>query len=504
MIYEMSNNSQGEPQRLHEKTALGSENESFMNDKASNMTQCMNEGIPALQPRTGDGAQFVFYGDCCSGIPGEPFEDNFSAVNCVLAQLCPPPEFILFSGDHVYGLTNDYEELRRQWRHWHEREMEWLAPSIPHFPATSNHNTYDTLSESVWREVFHHLPQNGPPGQEGLTYYMRRGPLLLVSVNTSFSGLDGAGHVECEWLDQVFKDNADASYKLVFGHHPIHTVNGYTRYPHWRIVPDQAEAFWAVLVRHGVVAYLCSHIIAFDVQVHEGVLQICSGGAGTNYGPNGFMPGPEEYLHAVQAAVDAYGLRYRTIDTARTPREWLNWPLCEPPMEVWKSLETTWTSLPAFLSNEQAGESANVKRFRFSGVAGNRDSARETLLCGWHRREERATIEVAIEYGEVVVDLVPRLGEAPIRWKRGTVEVEQEFSFELLFHPAMGPGGILFRTTPESSWSSLKSTCAIGMAQMSWPDEWQVGMGASGLNDAPFRGRCLKVAACSTYTVLED
>ena len=55
--------------------------------------------------------------------------------------------------------------------------------------------------------------------------------------------------------------------------------------------------FWDILVRGRVLAYLCSHILAFDVQVHRGVLQICSAGAGTAHR----MPEGVEYLHCVQA-----------------------------------------------------------------------------------------------------------------------------------------------------------------------------------------------------------
>lgn len=475
-----------------------------MNVARCDRSEGVNAPIPVLTPRTPDGAQFVLYGDCCSGIAEAPYAANFAAVNGVVNRLRPRPEFILFAGDHVYGMTDDYEALRGQWRHWRETEMAWLSLEIPHYPSTSNHNTYDAGSEAVWREVFADLPWNGPPGQEGLSYFVRRGPLLLVSVNTSFSGLGGAGHVECGWMDGVLAANADARWKLVFGHHPAHPVNGYVRYPLWRIVPDQASAFWDVLVRHGVFAYLCSHIIAFDVQAHDGVLQVCSGGAGTNYGPGGFMPGPEEYLHAVQAALDGRGLRYRTLDATGTPREWLSWPLAEPPPDAWQRLAADWAPLPVPLSNAAGGEAAIVRRFRFSGLACAAAAGRQTLLCGWHKGEQRATLEVAIEHGEPVVDLVPRPGDAPRRWRGSNVVAARDVAFELALHPAMGPGGILFRAGPASSWTSLAAAGAVGMAQMPWPEQWRVGTGASGPDEAPFRGENLLVAACAAVTGLEE
>ena len=73
-----------------------------------------------------------------------------------------------------------------------------------------------------------------------------------------------------------------------------------------------ARRFWEILVRHGVLAYVCSHILAFDLQVHDGVLQILTAGAGTAHR----MPEDIEYLHCIQAALDAMMvLRYQVLDT---------------------------------------------------------------------------------------------------------------------------------------------------------------------------------------------
>ena len=122
--------------------------------------------ITSLLPR-GPGHRFVFYGDACSGIPDAPHERNFAAINSVLQRLTPPPEFLLFLGDEIAGLTPDPDELRAQWRHWLEQEMAWLGGrAIPLWQATSNHTTYDTMSEAVFRDVLN-LPRNGPPDRRG-------------------------------------------------------------------------------------------------------------------------------------------------------------------------------------------------------------------------------------------------------------------------------------------------------------------------------------------------
>ena len=234
-------------------------------------------------------------------------EKTFASVNAVVRRLEPPPEFVLFLGDEIAGLTADPAELKVQWRHWLEREMAWLdREAIPLWNTTSNHTTYDEMSEAVFREMLRHLPRNGPRGQEGLSYWVRRGDLLLVFVHTGWTGLGGEGHVETAWLRDVLHRHADARHKLVVGHHPVHPINGFSGAYQREIGPEHAAPFWDALVEGGVFAYLCSHILAFDVQVHRGVLQVCTAGAGTAHR----MPEGIEYLHCAQAALDADGLRY--------------------------------------------------------------------------------------------------------------------------------------------------------------------------------------------------
>jgi hypothetical protein len=91
------------------------------------------------------------------------------------------------------------------------------------------------------------------------------------------------------------------------------------------LAPREGRALWDVLAARAVSAYVCSHVIAFDAQAVDGVLQLTTGGAGTAYGPGGFMDGPEEYHHIVQAALDAHGLRCRTLDLEGRVREHIEW-----------------------------------------------------------------------------------------------------------------------------------------------------------------------------------
>jgi GNAT superfamily N-acetyltransferase len=440
--------------------------------------------IPALRPR-GQGHQFVLYGDACSGIAGAPHERTFASVNSALRRLAPSPEFILFLGDEIAGYAADADTLRKQWRHWLDQEMGWLdRRAIPLWHTTSNHATYDTMSEAVFREVHDHLPRNGPPGQEGLSYWVRRGDLLLVFVHTLWTGLGGEGHVETDWLRTVLHQHADARHKLVAGHHPVHPVNGFAG-PYQRdIGPEHATAFWTVLTEAGVLAYLCGHILAFDVQVHRGVLQICAAGAGTAHR----MPEGVEYLHVVQAALDGQGLRYQVFDAEGRVRERLSWPLPVPPPEQWQTL------------GEAGVGGDEIVAFRFTGHAAAAGTSPAQTLLSTFRPGRRAPLWIGLRGPEqrLTVILEPEPGRSPHYWLGPAVKAASPFDIQLLVHPGMGPGGLLYRLAADAPWSSLSAASAWGAERLDWPGRWTVGHGQDGHEDRAFLGGNLAV---STTTV---
>jgi len=452
----------------------------------------IQQTIPALTPN-GGGHHFVCYADSCSGVPDALHERTFAAVNAVVARLEPQPQFICFPGDEIIGLTADDDELRRQWRHWFTQEMAWLArTAIPLYHTTGNHTVYDPASEAIFREVMAHLPRNGPPGQEGLSYFVRRDDLLLIFVNTLWLGLGGEGYVETAWLDQVLTDHADARYKFVFGHHPVFSVNGFSGPYQRELAPACGQALWSILVRHGVLAYWCSHILAFDVQVHEGVLQILTAGAGTAHR----MPEEIEYLHCVQAAVDAGGLRYQVLDTTGQRREWLQWPLSLPPSPQWQTLALGEQAAP-FSPGGHTADATGLVVWRMQGhAAAGEDGSPQTLLAAWEDDAALAPLWVGLVGREqrLSVLLAPQPGRSPHLWTGPALTADEPFMVQLAFHTGMGPGGLLWRWDDEAPWSSLTGASAWGAERLSWPARWAVGHSQHGAGDRPFRGHSLRVS----------
>ncbi|MDF1791333.1 MAG: hypothetical protein P1U88_05445 [Thalassobaculaceae bacterium] len=453
------------------------------------MTDRRGDGpIPALEPR-GPGHRFVIYGDACAGEPGGRHAASFARVNGVVRRFDPEPEFIIFPGDEVIGLTRDEAELRAQWRHWFDVEMAWLDRGrIPMFHTTANHTTYDPMSERVFSDVMAHLPRNGPPDQQGLSYFVRRGDLLMVFVHTLWSGLGGEGHVETDWLDATLAKHADARFKLVVGHHPVFPVNGFEGSYQREIGPPHAEPFWRILVRHGVLAYLCSHILAFDVQVRDGVLQVTTAGAGTAHR----MPEGVEYLHALQAALDDSGFRFRVIDDAGTVREALSWPPALPPVDDWAELR----SGPVPETRIAAGPlDASVRAWRISGCTASRAARAQTLLEGTAAGSAMAPLWIGLSGPDqrLLVVLGSAPGRSPHTWYGPPLAPGAMFDLQVALHGAMGPGGLLWRPDGDAPWSTLRGASAQGLERAAPVLGWTLGHTSVAPDDRPFLGSELRI-----------
>jgi hypothetical protein len=452
------------------------------------MTSADNS-IPAILPR-GKGHQFLLYGDSCSGVPGAPHEKTFASVNAVVQRLRPQPEFILFPGDEIIGLTPDPDNLGAQWRHWLDTEMAWLDRAATR-SGTQPATTYDVMSEAVFRAALD-LPNNGPPGQTGLSYFVRRDDLLMVFVNTLWSGLGGEGHVELAWLEATLKEHGDARHKLVLGHHPVFPINGFMGTYQREIGHEYTRPFWGILVNENVLAYLCSHILAFDVQAHCGVLQICTAGAGTAHR----MPEGVEYLHCVQAALDEEGLRYQVLDIDGAVREQMEWPLPDLDPSRWRELPLGDVDAP-FSGRMQSGRRITL---RLEGQSAVTDVASAQTIFTAFAPGSIAPFWLGFRGPkQTLTAIVGREpGRSPSYWFGPDLPAGDSFDIHVMIYPDMGPGGLLYRHHDSPRWSSLTSATAQGPEQLSWPRHWAIGHGQGGSEDRAFKGPALSFQIAQT------
>jgi hypothetical protein len=309
----------------------------------------------------------------------------------------------------------------------------------------------------------------------------------MVFVHTLWTGLGGEGYVETDWLREVLHRNDDASHKLVIGHHPIHPVNGFSGAYQREVGPECATAFWNTLVEGNVLTYLCSHILAFDVQAQRGVLQVCTAGAGTAHR----MPDGIEYLHCVQAAIDAEGLRYQVIDVEGRIREELSWPVILPSITQWLALPAGEHEAPIVGGRD----TDRIVALRFAGQASVGVSAMQTLLTAFDPGVQ-PQLWIGLRGTEqrlaVIVGAEPR--RSPHFWNGPAITPGKEFGFQLLIHTGMGPGGIMLRLDDDDRWSSLAAASPWGAERLTWPERWSVGHGHGGPHDRPFLGLDLEAS----------
>jgi len=239
------------------------------------------------------------------------------------------------------------------------------------------------------------------------------------------------------------------------------------------------------LVEHHVLAYVCSHVIAYDVRLREGVLQICSGGAGTRYGPTGdFMRGNSEFFHFLVCSLDNSGLYCEAIDEKGVRCRRLRWPT-ETPTDASDGFARRGTKVtPDLLVPSRLG------LLRFDIVTAGPDEAgiadRETILCGFDADEGPPTVWIGREGERLATEILLWPGGPVGRWTLGSFPDFQRFGLEVV--PDLGPGGILF--VPNNGCrSSLWSNVAEDLDRIRWPRHWRLGHGPSGPTDEPFRGR---------------
>ncbi len=440
-----------------------------------------------------DAFDLLIFADSCSGVPGAPSEASFRALRQAILAHAGPADAVCYLGDHVAGYTESEAELRNQWRHFLATEFQPLAarhPDIHHIP--SNHTAYSAMAARVYGELLPVAGSRGLVARNGLNYALRDERALLVFLNTADIDTNGDATIDLDWLEATLAENAAAPLKLVFGHHPIHPVNGYRFYPLWRVAPDLGARAWSVLRAAGVPAYICSHILAFDFQVHDGIIQLCSAGGGAGYGPGGLMPAAAEYHHFVECAFgkagDGFAFRGAVTDIHGVCRERLSWP----PESIASATVLQSTAIPASLPAPRGWEADAASKAKLmlslSGVVPELGAA-ATVLCGWSPTEAPPILWVGFEGAppRLVVKTVPVPGGGQQVWSGPAFMPGAAFAVRLLLDPAAGPGGVLVESA-EGFWTSLETSCAHGLSQMAWPESWALGRGPVDALDAPFRG----------------
>ena len=191
-----------------------------------------------------------------------------------------------------------------------------FGPDAVWFPAVGNHDIKggkESTSMQWRREEYRtgngsRMPlQNlvgrpGPAGSAETTYSWDYGSAHLVVLNEYWSGTNALGSdtgtdgnvvpALRRWLEADL-DATRKPFIFVFGHEPAfsekrHVGNSLDGHP------GDRDAFWDVLKKHHVQAFVSGHIHFYYKETHDGVLQICDGNVGQASGEN-----PQTYLDIV-------------------------------------------------------------------------------------------------------------------------------------------------------------------------------------------------------------
>ena len=224
-------------------------------------------------PAAGQKYTFVVMGDGRAGLPERPRLDADGINEAILKELVAEtvklqPKFVLYTGDLVYGYTSR-EAFRTQLVAWLKLMKPVYDAKIRVYPVRGNHDASSVGADEVWRELFGTegptspwaLPSNGPPGETGMTYWVKEENALIV-------GVDEAGthphKVRLDWLRGVLEKN-DQPLVLIEGHEMAFR-SGHHR-DSLESDPAARDAFIEALGRAGATMYFAGHDHFYDHQI---------------------------------------------------------------------------------------------------------------------------------------------------------------------------------------------------------------------------------------------
>jgi hypothetical protein len=224
-----------------------------------------------VQPAAAEPWTFAFFCDGRTDVGENGGRDgvNMTAVHAIAADVAKQRvSLVIFPGDLVNGYIV-FGPLGKQFAAWKEAMAPIYDAGIPVYPCRGNHELKQEMygrgiSVAAWRASFPGLPQNGPPGEEGLTYFVDHANATFIACD-QFIGIKptydpkkydstvNSGMIS-PWV--ISKVNASAArWVFVFGHESAfvgHHTDCLANFP------AERDALWDALGARGGV-YLSGH-----------------------------------------------------------------------------------------------------------------------------------------------------------------------------------------------------------------------------------------------------
>lgn len=205
-----------------------------------------------ITAQAGDTTRFIVTGDSRGSSSGV---NNTILSEIVQATLDENAEFILFDGDLVYG-SSDSARLQAELMQWRSVVQPLYDAGVGVFPVRGNHDSYN---RNVWDIVFsgqYALPDNGPAGEENVTFSYTTKNVLVVGVDE----YTNTYRVNQSWIDSLFEANT-LPHVFVVGHAPAFKVRHSSCLDDY---PSNRNTFWNSLVDEQVKLYFCGHDHFYD------------------------------------------------------------------------------------------------------------------------------------------------------------------------------------------------------------------------------------------------
>lgn len=186
---------------------------------------------------------------------------NVTAVKKLAAAIvAEKPQALLFNGDLVGGGETDEAEAS-QFETWKTAMAPIYDAGIKVLAARGNHEMHCPHPDDAWRKALtgkYANPQDGPAGEEGMTYAYSIGNCLFIALD-QFKG--PALGVNQSWLDQTLKEK-HAQHVFAFAHKMAFFSGNHD--DGMDTVPDARDALMKSLMSAGAHAVFFGHDHLYD------------------------------------------------------------------------------------------------------------------------------------------------------------------------------------------------------------------------------------------------
>ncbi len=113
-------------------------------------------------------------------------------------------DFVLFNGDTMTGSLR-HSTTKKYLEQWRTTMEPVYKAGIKVYPVAGNHEWIDSSLPEIWRQVFPELPDNGPKGEEKMTYSVKHKNALIIALDVYF---DHRHEVNQKWINKQLNNRA--------------------------------------------------------------------------------------------------------------------------------------------------------------------------------------------------------------------------------------------------------------------------------------------------------